>query len=278
MVARIVVQKFSEKLGQTVLIINRSGASGMIGTAEAARAEPDGYTLLMVFDSHAANHHLYKKNLKYDPFKSFDYITLMTSSPMLLTTAKSFAPNTVPELIAYAKAHPGEVTYGSSGTGTSNHLNALSFADQAGFVATHVPYKGGGPMTTAIVAGEVNYVVATVAGVLQQVRAGQIKALAIGSKQRIPQLPNTPTIDEFLPGYEATSWHGLMAPAGVPKDILNKVHTAMIQALADPEVNQKLTSQSFQVVGSTPSAFVDKVKRESEVLGKLIRDRDIKVE
>lgn len=278
MVARIISQKFSEKLGQNVLIINRGGASGMIGTAEAARAQPDGYTLLMVFDSHATNHHLYKKNLKYDPFKSFDYITQMTSSPMLLTTAKNFAPKTVPEMIAYAKSHPGEVTYGSSGTGTSNHLNALSFADQAGIVTTHVPYKGGGPMTTAIVAGEINYIVATVAGVLQQVRAGQVKALAIGSKQRIAQLPDTPTVDEFLPGYEAYSWHGLMAPAGVPKNILNKVHAAMIQALADPEVNQKLTSQSFSVVGSTPSAFLDKVKRESELLGKLIQDRNITVE
>lgn len=277
MVARIVVQKFSEKLGQTVFIDNRGGASGMIGTAEAARAEPDGYTLLIVFDSHATNPYLYK-SLKYDTFTSFDYITLMTTSPVLLVTPKSFPPSTVPELIAYAKARPGELTYGSSGTGTSNHLNALAFADKAGITATHVPYKGGGPMTTAVIAGEVNYVVGTVAGVLQQVRAGQLKALAVGSKKRIPQLPDTPTVDEFLPGYDANSWIGLMAPKGLPKDVLKKVHDAMVQALADPEVNDKLSSGSFEVVGSTPAAFVEKVKRESDTLGKLIQTRGIKVE
>jgi tripartite-type tricarboxylate transporter receptor subunit TctC len=276
-VARFVTPKFAEKLGQTVFIDNRGGASGMIGTTEAARAEPDGYTLLIVFDSHATNHHLYK-NLKYDPFKSFDYITLMTTSPVLLATAKSFAPNTVPELIAFGKAHPGEVTYGSSGTGTSNHLNALSFADQAGIVATHVPYRGGGPMTVAVTAGEVNYVVGTVGGMLQQVKTGQLKALGVGSKERIAQLPNTPTISEFLPGYEANSWIGLMAPAGLPKDVLNKIHKAMVEALADPEVHDKLTSNSFEVIGSTPAFFLDKVRHESDTLGKLIQSRGIKVE
>lgn len=276
-VARIVVQKFSEKLGQNVFIENKGGASGMIGTAEAARAEPDGYTLLIVFDSHATNQHLYQ-NLKYDTFKSFDYVTLMTVAPMLLAVPKSFAPNTVPEMIAHAKARPGQVTFGSSGTGTSNHLNALTFADKAGIQATHVPYKGGGPMTNAVVAGEINYVVGTVGGLLPFVRSGQLKPLAIGSKQRIAQLPDTPTVEEFLPGYEANSWIGLVAPAGLPKDVLNKVHTAMAQTLSDPEVNQKLSSIGFQVVGSTPAAFVDKVKREADAMGRLIQTRGIKVE
>lgn len=277
LVARIVVQKFSEKLGQTVLIENKGGASGMIGTAEAARAEPDGHTLLIVFDSHATNHHLYQ-NLKYDTFKSFDYVTLMTVAPVLLTTPKSFPPNSVPELIAYAKARPGHVTFGSSGTGTSNHLNAMTFAEMAGIQATHVPYKGGGPMGNALLASEINYVVATMGSMLPMVRSGRVKALAVGSKQRDPQLPNTPTVDEFLPGYEANSWLGLVAPAGLPKDVLNKVHSAMLQTLADPEVNQKLTSIGFQVVGSTPAAFLERVRRESDTMGRLIQTRGIKVE
>ncbi len=277
LVARIVVQKFSEKLGQTVLIENKGGASGMIGTAEAARAEPDGYTLLIVFDSHATNHHLYQ-NLKYDTFKSFDYVTLMTVAPVLLTTPKSFPPNSVPELIAYAKARPGHVTFGSSGTGTSNHLNAMIFAEMAGIQATHVPYKGGGPMGNALLASEINYVVGTIGSMLPMVRSGRAKALAVGSKQRDPQLPNTPTVDEFLPGYQANSWLGLVAPAGLPKDVLNKVHSAMLQTLADPEVNQKLTSIGFQVVGSTPAAFLEKVRRESDSMGRLIQTRGIKVE
>lgn len=276
-VARIIVQKFSEKLGQNVYIDNKGGASGMIGTTEAARAEPDGYTLLIVFDSHATNHYLYP-NLKYDTFKSFDYITLITVSPVLLASAKSLTVNTTGELIAYAKARPGMVTYGSSGTGTSNHLNALVFADRAGFSATHVPYKGGGPMTNAIVTGEINFVVGTVGGLLPHVRSGMIKPLGIGSKQRIPQLPDTPTIDEILPGYEANSWIGLVAPAGLPKDVHNKIHTAMVQTLQDAEVNQKLTGISFQVVGSSPAAFLEKVRQESEIMGKLIQTRGIKVE
>lgn len=276
-VARIVVQKFSEKLGGTVFIDNKGGASGMIGTAEAARAEPDGHTLLIVFDSHATNQHLYK-NLKYDTIKSFDYITLMTVAPVLLTTPKSFAPGSVQELVAYAKDKPGALTYGSSGTGTSNHLNALTFADRAGIKATHVPYKGGGPMTNAVVAGEVNFVVGTVGGLLPHVRSGALKPLAVGSKQRIAQLPDTPTVDEILPGYEANSWIGLVAPAGLPKDVLAKIHTAMTQALADPEVKDKLTSISFQVIGSTPAAFLEKVRRDYDDMGKLIDSRGIKVE
>ena len=253
-VARIVVQKFSEKLGGTVYIDNKGGASGMIGTAEAARAEPDGHTLLIVFDSHATNQHLYK-NLKYDTIKSFDYITLMTVAPVLLTTPKSFAPGSVQELVAYAKDKPGALTYGSSGTGTSNHLNALSFADRAGIKATHVPYKGGGPMTNAVVAGEVNYVVGTVGGLLPHVRSGALKPLAVGSKQRIPQLPDTPTVDEILPGYEANSWIGLVAPAGLPKDVLAKLNDASRKALADKDVQAKYAGVGAYVVADRPEAF-----------------------
>jgi tripartite-type tricarboxylate transporter receptor subunit TctC len=277
LVARAIVQKFSEKLGGNVFVENKGGASGMIGSAEAARADPDGYTLLIVFDSHSTNPHLYK-GIRYDTFKAFDYITLLTTSPVLLATSKSFPPNSLAELIDYGKQNPGKVTYGSSGTGTSNHLNALAFADLAGFEALHVPYKGGGPMTVAIVAGEINYIVGTVGGVLPHVRSGALKPLGIGSKQRIPQLPDTPAINEVLPGYEAESWIGLVAPAGLPKAIFDKVHTAMVQTLADPEVKESLTSKGFNVIGSTPQVFYDKVKTEHDRLGKLIESRGIKVE
>jgi len=277
LVARAVVQKFSEKLGQTVYVENKGGASGMIGSAEAARADPDGHTLLIVFDSHATNHHLYK-GIRYDTFKDFDYVTLMTTSPMLLATPKSFASNSIAEMIAYGKQNPGKITYGSSGTGTSNHLNALSFADAAGIETLHVPYKGGGPMTVAIVAGEIDYVVATVGGVLPHVQSGALKPLGIGSKGRIPQLPDTPAIDEVLPGYGAESWIGLAAPAGLPKSVLEKVHGAMKETLADPAVMESLTSRGFNVVGSSPADFYAKVKTESDRLGALIRDRGIKVE
>ncbi|WP_454912870.1 tripartite tricarboxylate transporter substrate binding protein [Variovorax gossypii] len=276
-IARIVVPKFAEQIGQTVIIDNKGGASGSIGTAEVAKANPDGYTLLMVFDSHAVNHHLYK--LPYDTFKSFDYLSQLVSAPMLLATSKTFRPNSVAEMIAYAKSRPDGITYGSSGTGGSNHLDALAFADSAGIKAMHVPYKGGGPMITAVMAGEVDYVVTTMPVVLGQVKeAGKLKALAVTSKARVPQLPDTPTVAETLPGYEASSWVGMMAPAGLPKDVSLKIQAAMKKALDTPEVKNRLTSEGFQIIGSTPEAFLETVRAESDAMGKLIQQRNIKVE
>ncbi|MBU3565216.1 tripartite tricarboxylate transporter substrate binding protein [Polynucleobacter sp. MWH-HuK1] len=276
-VARIIGQKFSEQMGQSVVLENKGGASGSIGAAEVAKAKPDGYTLLMVFDSQAVNQYLYK--LPYDTFTSFDYITEMVSAPMLLATAKSAPFNTTPELIAYAKSRPNGVTYGSSGTGGSNHLNALGVADKAGINALHVPYKGGGPMLTAAMAGEVDYVVTTMPVIMSQIKdGGKLKALAVSSKTRVSQFPNLPTIGESLPGYEASSWIGLVGPAGLPKDVQNKVFTAMKNTLESPEIKSRLTADGFQVIASTPAAFLSKVRSESETIGKLIISKQIKVE
>jgi tripartite-type tricarboxylate transporter receptor subunit TctC len=276
-IARIVVPKFAEQIGQTVIIENKGGASGSIGTAEVAKSSPDGYTLLMVFDSHAVNNHLYK--LPYDTFKSFDYLSQLVSAPMLLATSKTFRPNSVAEMIAYAKSRPDGITYGSSGTGGSNHLDALAFADSAGIKAMHVPYKGGGPMITAAMAGEVDYIVTTMPVVLGQVKeSGKLKALAVTSKARVPQLPDTPTVAEILPGYEASSWIGMMAPAGLPKDVSLKIQAAMKKALDTPEVKNRLISEGFQIIGSTPEAFLETVRAESDSMGKLIQQRNIKVE
>jgi len=276
-VARIVGQKFSEQMGQPVVLENKGGASGSIGAAEVAKAKPDGYTLLMVFDSQAVNQYLYK--LPFDTFTSFDYITEMVSAPMLLATAKGAPFNTAPELIAYAKSRPNGVTYGSSGTGGSNHLNALSFAEKSGINALHIPYKGGGPMLTATMSGEVDYVVTTMPIIMTQVKdGGKLKALAVSSKTRVPQFPNLPTIAETLPGYEASSWIGLVAPAGLPKDVQTKVLNAMRSTLESPEIKNRLTTDGFQVIASSPAAFLAKVKAESDSLGKLIMSKQIKVE
>lgn len=276
-VARLVVQKFSEKLGGTVFIDNKGGASGMIGTAEVARAEPDGHTLLIVYDSHATNQHLFK-NLKYDTFKSFDYISLMTVAPMLMMTSKSFAPSSIREIVSYAKSKPGGVTYGSAGIGTSTHLNALLLAERAGIPARHIPYKGGGPLLSAILSGEVDFALGSVGSVLTQVQNGTLKPIAVGSKQRVPQLPDTPTVGEVLPGYEANAWIGLVGPAGLPKAVLEKISTAMKQALEDPELKNKLTAMTFQVVASSPAEFREKVANEYEEMGKMIEARGIKIE
>ena len=276
-VARIVGQKFSEQMGQPVVLENKGGASGSIGAAEVAKAKPDGYTLLMVFDSQAVNQYLYK--LPYDTFSSFDYLTEMVSAPMLLATAKSAPFNTTAELITYAKTRPNGVTYGSSGTGGSNHLNGLSFAEKAGINALHIPYKGGGPMLTATMAGEVDYVITTMPIIMTQVKeGGKLKALAVSSKTRVPQFPNLPTIAEVLPGYEAGSWIGLVGPAGMPKEVQTKVFNAMKSTLESPVIKNRLTSDGFQVIASTPAVFLSKVRAESDMLGKLIIVKQIKVE
>ena len=276
-VARIVGQKFSEQMGQPVILENKGGASGSIGAAEVAKAKPDGYTLLMVFDSQAVNQYLYK--LPFDTFTSFDYITEMVSAPMLLATAKTSPFNTTPEFIAYAKTKSGGVTYGSSGTGGSNHLNALSFADKAGITALHIPYKGGGPMLTSAMGGEVDYVITTMPVIMSQIKeGGKLKALAVSSKARVSQFPNLPTISETLPGYEANSWIGLVGPAGMPKDVQAKVFNAMKSTLESPEIKGRLTADGFQVIASTPSVFLSKARSESDLLGKLIVAKQIKVE
>jgi tripartite-type tricarboxylate transporter receptor subunit TctC len=276
-VARIISQKFSEQMGQPVILENKGGASGSIAAAEVAKAKPDGYTLLMVFDSQAVNHYLYK--LPYDTFTSFNYITQMVSAPMLLVTARSSPFNSAPELIAYANSRPKGITYGSSGAGGSNHLNALNFSDKAGINALHIPYKGGGPMLTAAMAGEVDYVVTTMPVVMSQIKeGGKLKALAVSSKTRVPQFPNMPTIAETLPGYEANSWIGLVGPADLPKDVQSKVFNAMKNTLESPEIKSRLVADGFQVIASSPAAFLSKVRSESEIIGKVIVAKQIKVE
>lgn len=275
-IARVVVERFSENLGQPVIIDNKAGASGLIGTSEAAKSKPDGYTLLMVFDSHAVLPHLFKT--QFDIIKSFDYISLLVSAPQVLAVPTLFPANTVPEFIAYAKARPGMVTYGSAGAGTSNHLNALSFSDAAGIETTHVPYKGGGPLLLATMRGEVNFMIGSLPYVEPQVKAGRIKILAVGTKARVPQKPDIPLIGDFLTGYEASNWVGFMAPAGLPKEVAEKVRDAMMKTLAFPAIKQRLISDGYQVIASTPTEFVSRVKADSESLGKLIQSRQIKAD
>jgi tripartite-type tricarboxylate transporter receptor subunit TctC len=276
-IARAIGPRLAQELGQPVVIENKGGASGTIGTAEVARAKPDGYTLLMVFDSHAANAHLYK-GLKYDTFDSFEYVSLLVTAPMLVMGSTKVPASSLPEFIAHAKAHPRTVTYGSSGVGTSNHLYPMLLSDRAQIDTIHVPYKGGGPMLADLLGGQIDFVIATLPTVVQQVKAGQAKALAIASASRVPQLPNVPTVGETLPGFEAWSWIGLLAPAGTPKEIVDQVNRAAKRALESPEVNGRLTGDGFMVLATTPGDFRQRVQQESVRLGKLIRDKNVKVE
>ncbi len=276
-VARILGPSFSSGLGRTIVVENKAGAGGSIGQAEAAKASPDGHTVLLVFDTHAVNHLLYK-DLGYDPFKSFEHVSLIVTSPQVLVAATNFAPASVAELVAFAKANPGKATYATVGAGSSNHLNALLLSNRTGIEMTHVPYKGGAPMMIDLVGGQVNVMFVSAPQAIPQVKAGRIKALAIGSARRIPQLPDTPTVAETLPGFAAQSWVGMLVPAGTPNEVLARLHAELTKTLAEPEVRGKLSAQGFDVVGSTPGEFLAFARAESDKWAKVIRDYRIRVE
>jgi tripartite-type tricarboxylate transporter receptor subunit TctC len=276
LIARVIQAKFQEMLGQQVLIENRSGAGGAVGAAEAARAAPDGYTLLMVFDTHAINHHLYKS--APDPFKTLEHISLMVTSPSALVAVTSYAPNNIPEIVADAKANPEKVTYSTPGSGSSNHLAALLFERYAGIRMTQIAYKGGGPMIQALLGQQINITFLSAPLILPHIKSGKVKAIAVGGKKRMSQLPDIPTLGETYPGFEQISWFGILGPAGLPRDVVARVHSSMVRTLQAPDVGAKLVEQGFDIVASTPEDFLRHVQAESDKLGRLIRENGIKVE
>ena len=276
LIARIVQPRFQEYMGQSVLIENRSGAGGSVGAAEVAKAAPDGYALLMVFDTHAVNHHIFR--MAPDPFKQLEHISLMVKSPSALVAVTSFAPNNLREVVAYAKANPEKVTYSTPGSGSSNHLAALLLEQQAGIKMTHVAYKGGGPMIQALLGQQVHISFFSLPLMVPHIKAGKMKCIAVGSRSRVPQLPDVQTLSETFPGFEQYSWFGILGPAGLPREIVVKVHREMTRTLQAPDVNQKLTEQGFEIVASSPEEFIRFVQGESDKLGRLIRDNKIVAE
>lgn len=276
LVARAIAPKLGDLLGQPIIIDYKAGAGGSIGTSEVARAAPDGYTLLIVWDTHTVNHHIYK--VQYDFFKSLDPISLLVQGPVMLVANPGFPPSTMKELIDYAKANPDKVTYGSAGTGSSNHLAGLLFSQITGVRMLHIPYKGGGPLITDILGGHVNIVFGTVPPIEQYLRSGRLKPIAVLSKSRIPQFPDVPAANETVPGLEAKTWIGLLAPAGTPKEIVARLNREIARTLADPQVKERLASRGFQIVGSSPESFAAFLRQESDLAGRLVRDAGIKPE
>jgi tripartite-type tricarboxylate transporter receptor subunit TctC len=273
LVARIMQPKLQEHFGQQILIENRSGAAGAVGAAEAAKAAPDGYTLLMVFDTHATNHHLFKA--APDPFKSFEHISLMMTSPSALVAVTSFAPSNLQDIVAYAKANPEKVTYATPGSGSSNHLAALILERHGGIKMTHVAYSGGGPMIQALLSQQINISFFSMPPMLPHIKSGKVKPIAVGSRQRVPQLPDVPTLSETYPGFEQISWFGILAPAGTPRDVVARVHRDTVRTLQVPEVRGKFVDQGFEIVASTPEEFLRWVQNASDTLGKVIRDNNL---
>jgi tripartite-type tricarboxylate transporter receptor subunit TctC len=274
---RTIAPRLTGALGQPVIVENRAGASGSLGAAEAARAAPDGYTLLAVFDTHATNHHLYKA-LPYDGYRAFEHISQIASSPQAFVGAANFAPGNLPELIVYGKANPGKATYATVGAGSSNHLNAVLFMSRTGIEMLHIPYKGGAPAMTDLLGGQVNVMIVSAWQTIPHIKSGKLKGLAVGAKQRMAQLPEVPTFAEILPGFEANSWMGLVAPARTPAAVVARLHREAVEALAAPEVREKLTAQGFEIVGSTPQVFAAFVAAESDKWAKVVREHAIRAD
>jgi tripartite-type tricarboxylate transporter receptor subunit TctC len=213
-----------------------------------------------------------------DPFKQLEHISLMVKSPSALVGVTSFAPNTLREVVAYAKANPEKVTYSTPGSGSSNHLAALLLQQVADIKMTHVAYKGGGPMIQALLSQQVHISFFSLPLMVPHIKAGKMKGLAVGSRARVPQLPDVQTLSETFPGFEQYSWFGILSPAGAPKEVVAKVHAEMTRTLKAPDVNGKLTEQGFEIVASSPEEFLTFVQGESDKLGKLIRDNKIVAE
>jgi tripartite-type tricarboxylate transporter receptor subunit TctC len=269
---RIIAQRLSEALGQQFFVENRAGAGGTIGADFVAKSKPDGYTLLLTATPHVITGNLYK-NLPYNTLADFAPVIRVASGPYVLTVHPSLGVNSVKELIALAKANPGKIDYASSGNGSAQHLVGALFAHMAGIELMHVPYKGSGPAQQDLMAGMVKVGFPGTPIVIPHMKAGRLKALAVTTAQRSPQMPDVPTIAEAgVPGYEAIVWVGLLAPAGTPPDIIAKLNGEIGKLLRSPEVQQLLASSGVEATPTTPEEFGAYLKSEFEKWGKVVRD------
>ncbi|PLP98443.1 Bug family tripartite tricarboxylate transporter substrate binding protein [Cupriavidus pauculus] len=272
-IARIVANGLTQELGETYVVVNKPGAGGTLGTAEVARAKPDGYTLGVVFDSQAVNQYMFK-SLSYDTFKSFSYVTLVVSAPHVLVTGKSYP--SLPALLQAAKAKPGTVSFGSTGQGTSNHLYPLLLGNLASVELLPVPYQGGGgSFLPDLLSGRYDMASGTLGYFLPYIKDGRLRAIATGGVKRSPLLPNVPTVAETYPGFEASSWVGLIAPAGLPKETADRLRNALRHALGTPALKEQLLAEGYDIEVSSSDAFVARVRNESERLGALIKDKKL---
>lgn len=278
-VARLVGKRLADSLGQPVVIDNRPGAGGVVGAELAAKSAPDGYTLFLGgVGSHAINPNLHAK-LPYDPIKDFAPVSLLAQAPLVLVVHPSVPVHDVAEFIAYARAHPGRLNFASNGNGSSSQLAAVLFGSMAGVDMVHVPYKGLAPALTDLLAGEVQLMFSSVVAILPHIKAGKLRALAVTGAKRLAFMPELPTIAESgLPGYEASSWYGILAPAGTPRDIVMKLNAELAKALEQPEVRNSLLAEGAEPAGGSPERFAAHIRAEMERLGKIIRDAKIRLE
>ncbi|WP_453933671.1 Bug family tripartite tricarboxylate transporter substrate binding protein [Acidovorax temperans] len=271
--ARIIGQALTAELGQSVVVDNRAGAGGNIGGQAAAKAAPDGHTLFMgTVGTHAINASLYKK-MPFDPVKDFAPLTRVANVPNLLVANPAQPYKSVKDLIAYAKANPGKVNFGSSGNGSSIHLSGELFKSLAKVDMQHAPYKGSAPAVTDLLGNQIGIMFDNMPSAIQHVRSGKLVPLAVTTAKRSPELPNVPTIAEAgVPGYEATSWFGMFAPAGTPAPVLAKLNAAIVKVLAQPDVKKKINEQGAEVYSETPEQFAAFIQAESVKWGKVVKE------
>ena len=278
LLARPVAARLQERLGQPVVLDYRPGAGGTIATQMLARAKPDGNTLIMVLAAHAINASLYPK-LPYDTRKDFAPVSLVANLPMILAGSSSLRANTVPELIAEAKASPGKLTFASAGNGNTGHLAGELFDSVTGIKMTHVPYKGSAQVVTAMLSGEVQLTFDSISTTLPHVRAGKVRALAVTGAKRAAIAPDVPTLAEAgVPGINITGWYAVLAPAGTPAPVVDRLSREIATVLKEPELKANLASNGYEPVGSTPDALRTHIDAEITRWSKVVKDSGAQVQ
>jgi tripartite-type tricarboxylate transporter receptor subunit TctC len=276
--ARTVGQKLSEVLGQPLVFENRPGANSVIGADAVAKSAPDGYTFGTVIAAHAVNASLNPK-LPYNVLKDFSYVSLMSVAPLIMVANPTLPANNVRELLALAKAKPGELNFASSGVGAAAHLTMELFKSRTGIDMVHVPYKGTAPALTDLIGGRVNVMFDVVGPLMPHVRAGTIKALVVTASERMPAAPEVPIMAEAgVPDFASGTWAGLIAPAGLPKDIANRVSTEVAKIVREPAMRERLAREGYEAVGNTPAEYEQFMRDEVAKWAKVIKDSNIKSE
>ena len=276
--SRILQPAVSEALGQQIVIDNRGGAAGNIGAEVAAKSPPDGYTIVFAYSgTHSVNPHIYRKM----PFRESDFapIIWMASVPQVVVVHPSLPVKTPKDIVALAKSNPGAFTYGSSGNGAINHLAGALFASMTGAPLTHVPYKGGGPAAVALMGGEIAMIFGEPATIVQHIKSGKMKAIAVTSGKRALALPNLPTVQESgFPGYDVTSWNGMLAPAGTPADIIRRLNTEFNRIIATPEMRKRMIDNGYEPVGGPPEKFGEFIRAEIAKWAPVVKAANIRVD
>jgi tripartite-type tricarboxylate transporter receptor subunit TctC len=277
-VTRLLAQKLTEAWGQQILVDNRGGAGGNIGGELAAKSPPDGYTLFMTSGSIVtANQHIYRK-MPFNPEKDLLPVTNVASGPQIVAVHPTFPAKGIKEMIALAKAKPGSMNFGSAGIGSQTHLAAENFVNAAGIDAVHVPYKGEGPALVDLAAGQIIFLTPNLSAAIGFVQQGRLRALAVTSRQRAPQVKDVPTVAETLPGFENLGWFGLMVPAGTSRTIIDRVHADTVKALAAADLRKRLDEIGMAPVGNTPDDFAKAIREETERWARVVKERKLQVQ